>query len=192
MLLDAACDILRDEGLQAVTARAVAARLGCSTAPVFTHFSAMDDLHEQVLDRAMGTFVDHVRRPQADDPLRSVALGWISFAIHEPRVYAAIFLTPHPWYRKWGRLRRQLAEAMSSFPRYAPLDGTARFALVGRASIVLHGIGIECWSGRLDARHPNALLDAVLEPIIASALHSPTLDDLHSSTPSSPPSETEP
>lgn len=43
-IIAAALEILRQKGMEAVNARAVAAALGCSTQPIFSNYSSMGAL----------------------------------------------------------------------------------------------------------------------------------------------------
>jgi len=182
-ILDAALALTREAGIDGVTARTLAARLGCSTGPISSHFSSMDDLHEQLLERVIALFVAVASDPVDPDPLLAVGSGWLRFAATEPRLYEALFLRHHTWHAKWGPVRRQLADRMGQHPRYAHLDPPARFALVGRASIVLHGLGVEIWSGRLPLSEPAALQRVVAQftlPVVEAALAQGWTTDLHS------------
>lgn len=178
-ILDAALALTKAEGIDAVTARGVAASLGCSTAPLFTQFSSMDDLVEQLMERIMGIFVDWAGAEEHADPLVAAGVGWLRFAAEEPRLYEAVFLRRHPWHAKWGPIRRRLAGRMAEHPRYEGLDDTARFALVGRASIVLHGLGVEIWSGRLPDRDLERLIRELAIPVVDGALAHGWTTDLH-------------
>ena len=182
-ILDAALSLTRAEGIDTVTARSVAAKLGCSTGPIFTHFASMEDLHEQLMDRIIGRFVATAGGAEHVDPLVAAGIGWLRFAAEEPSLYAAVFLRPHPWHAKWGPVRRQLAERMASHSRYAHLDRASRFALVGRASIVMHGLGVEIWSGRLPRHDLALLIEELAVPVVDAALAHGWTDDLHSSAP---------
>ncbi len=180
-ILDAAVELTRSEGMAMVTARSVAAALGCSTGPLFTHFGSMDDLHENLMDRIILLFVTMAGDEQHPDPLVSAGLGWLRFASEEPRLYEAVFLTRHPWHAKWGPIRLQLASRMADHPRYAHLDERARFALVGKASIVMHGLGLEIWAGRLPNHDHTLLLEQLVDPVVKAALEQDQIHDLHSS-----------
>lgn len=43
-IIDAAVEVLRDDGFSAITARSVAKKLGCSTQPIYFSFKNMDEL----------------------------------------------------------------------------------------------------------------------------------------------------
>ena len=178
-ILDAALALTRGQGIDAVTARGVAAWLGCSTGPLFTHFSSMDDLVEKLMERIMGIFVDRAASQDHADPLVAAGIGWLRFAAEEPRLYEAVFLRRHPWHAKWGPIRRRLAARMAEHPRYAGLDDAARFALVGRASIVMHGLGVEIWSGRLPERDFERLIQELASPVVDAAMTQRWTTDLH-------------
>ncbi|MEC7945962.1 MAG: TetR family transcriptional regulator [Myxococcota bacterium] len=181
-ILDAALRLTRRAGLRAVTARQIAAELGCSTGPVFTHFSTMEELHERLIERVISLFVAATEAPAHPDPLMAAGLGMLRFAADEPWLYESLFLTRHPWHHKWGPVRRQLATRMAAHPRYAALTDRARFGLVGRSSIVVHGLGVEIWAGRLqDAREATLLilLDQLAGPLVDAAIGNGWTNDIH-------------
>jgi AcrR family transcriptional regulator len=185
-ILAAALALTRQVGIEGVTARTLAAKLGCSTGPISSHFSSMDDLHEQLVDQIIDLFVAAAAEPGTSDPLLVVGQGWLWFAWSEPRLYEALFLRHHDWHAKWGPIRHRLADRMAEHARYAHLDPGARFALVGRASIVLHGLGVEIWSGRLRFSRPDAFQEVVAQfvlPVVNAALSQSWFSDLHSQSP---------
>ncbi len=182
LVLDAALALCRREGLDSVSARAVAAELGSSTAPVFSHFASMDALNEALIEQVIALFVGYFT-DEGPDPLIAAGLGMARFASDEPSLYAALFLTHHDHHAKWGPVRRQLAVRMGEHPRYAALPERARFALVGRASIVAHGVGVEVWSGRLprlDRPALTRLIEQLANPLIDASIEHGWTSDLHS------------
>lgn len=187
-ILDASLALTREHGVDTLSARTVAGQLGSSTAPVFTHFANMDELLEALTDRIMRLFVKCASEPRHADPVLSAGIGWLRFALDEPRLYEAIFLRQHPWHPAWGTFRKDFAKRLEAHADYAHLDLASRFALIGRASIVLHGVGLELWSGRLPHDDLHALIDALVRPVITAALEHGSITDLHS-LPATPASE---
>lgn len=179
-ILEVALALTREAGIGAISARAVAAQLGCSTGPIFTHFASMDDLLEQLMDRIIALFADATTAPPGVDPLVGSGVGWLRFAAEQPRLYEALFLRPDHWHAKWGPVRRDLAERMGAHPRFGALDKAARFALVGRASIIMHGLGLEIWSGRLRTRDYERLVRELAQPVIDAAIGRGWTHDIHS------------
>ena len=56
MILEMAFELARDNGIESVTARNVAARIGCSTQPIFRIYANMEQLREEIFQRAIDTF----------------------------------------------------------------------------------------------------------------------------------------
>ena len=55
-IIDAAIEILRENGAEAVNARSIAARLSCSTQPIFSNFRNMDDVMDEVLKATLDIY----------------------------------------------------------------------------------------------------------------------------------------
>ncbi len=183
-ILEAATALTRERGIDAVSARAVAAELGCSTAPIFTAFESMEALHEALLDELIDRFVAAIDVAQGPDPLFAAGYGMVRFAAEEPRLYAALFLRPHLYAAKWNPVRRVLAQHMGEHPRYAHLDEAARFGLVSRASIVLHGLAVEVWFRRLPSpsgANLARLLEELAGPLVDASIANGWTTDIHAS-----------
>ena len=52
-IIDAAIEVLRDDGFAAINARSVAKKMGCSTQPIYFSFKNMEELKAALTDRAI-------------------------------------------------------------------------------------------------------------------------------------------
>ena len=101
-LVDAAVELLERDGVQALSARNLAAKLGTSTMAVYTNFGSMAGLLEAVGNAALSRFAEslaHVR--PTDDPVADfmvMGLAYHRFALSNPQRYQLIFgaETPQP------------------------------------------------------------------------------------------------
>ncbi|MDE6710288.1 MAG: TetR family transcriptional regulator [Oscillospiraceae bacterium] len=59
-IIQAAADIVRENGIAALNARAVAAKLGVSTQPIFSNYSTMEELKGDVLDYAYNVYAGYL------------------------------------------------------------------------------------------------------------------------------------
>jgi AcrR family transcriptional regulator len=93
-IVSAAVAIVRRKGIDALTAREVAAELGVSTRPIFTYFDSMEQLRAEVYGYAKSLYQDYILRGLAEPiPNLGVGVNYIRFAREEPGLYRLLFLT---------------------------------------------------------------------------------------------------
>ena len=90
----AALNVARKKGIDAVTAREVAAELHVSPRPIFTWFDTMEQLRAAVYQQAMECYRASIERGLAGEiPFLGVWRQYLRFAKEEPELYRLLFLT---------------------------------------------------------------------------------------------------
>ena len=93
-IVQAALNVAREKGIDAVTAREVAAALGVSPRPIFTWFDTMEQLRAEVYARAMACYRSFIERGLAGAvPFQEVWRQYLRFAREEPELYRLLFRT---------------------------------------------------------------------------------------------------
>ena len=94
MVLEAALKITREAGFEAVNARSLAAALNCSTAPIYSYCSNMDELKKELLDFAIRQFMDSINQHK-DDPdfLSYTNYILVHTALHDSHFFRFIYLS---------------------------------------------------------------------------------------------------
>lgn len=93
-IIAAALQIVRESGLEAVTARELGARLGSSARPIFTVFDNMEEVLAGVEDVARELYRQYIERGLTQTPaFRGVGLEYIQFAIQEPKLFQLLFMS---------------------------------------------------------------------------------------------------
>ncbi len=95
-ILEAALQLLTDEGHRALTVRRVATEAGCSTIGVYTWFGGKDGLVDALWTEGFRSFTTALRRAKpVDGPLgrlRAQAFAYRRWASAHPRQYRVMFL----------------------------------------------------------------------------------------------------
>lgn len=92
MVVDAAFAITRAEGAEAVNARTVSQKLGCSTQPVMYHFGKIEDLKRAVYQKLDRFHTEYLLCPRpGEDAMLSIGLNYIRFAVEEPNLFRFLF-----------------------------------------------------------------------------------------------------
>lgn len=93
-IVEAALNLVREEGFQALTARALGARLGSSARPIFTVFQSMEEVQQAVIKAAKALYAEYVNRGLAEDmPFKGVGTQYILFAVKEPKLFQLLFMS---------------------------------------------------------------------------------------------------
>lgn len=93
-IVNAALNVARKKGIEAVTAREVAAELKVSPRPIFTWFDTMEQLKGEVYTQAKALYREYVERGLEEQiAFLGVWHQYIRFAKEETELYKLLFLT---------------------------------------------------------------------------------------------------
>lgn len=86
-------DIVKEEGIDAINARRVAASLGCSVQPIFHNFTSMEELKREVYNKIYETYQLSMREASTSKrPYKAMGLAYIGFAKNYPEFFKIIFM----------------------------------------------------------------------------------------------------
>ena len=92
-IVGVALQLVREEGLQNLTARAVAKRTGCSVCPIFSAFENMEELQQAVISAARKVYDEYVEDGLKNSlPFKGVGEAYIKFAVSEPKLFQLLFM----------------------------------------------------------------------------------------------------
>ncbi|MDF3607590.1 TetR/AcrR family transcriptional regulator [Paracoccus sp. DMF-8] len=178
-ILDAAQDILRDEGVDALTARAIAKRVGYTAASIYNVFESMSDLLIEVNRRTLTDlrliFVDLPESAPPDVRLKELLRRYIAFMQRNPALWAALFGGTRKresfpdWYTAsvrflLGQLRDMLREVTGE------TDDARAWAQAEQLYLAVHGAISLDLGRRLDLVTPqplNHVTEAILDMMLA-------------------------
>ena len=103
-IVNAAVQIVRQQGDQAINARALADALNCSTQPIFSNFSTMEELHLAVIEKAGAVYNGYIAREITAGKYpayKASGMAYIRFAKEEKELFKLLYMCdragqPHP------------------------------------------------------------------------------------------------
>ncbi len=94
-IINAAVEIVRKSGAQAINARTVASALNCSTQPVFSNFDTMDRLQEAVTAAAYARYLGFLQSEAESGRYpryKAFGMAYIRFAKEEKELFKLLFM----------------------------------------------------------------------------------------------------
>lgn len=92
-ILQSALEITREKGPDAVTARSVAARLEVSTHPIFSFYSSIAELKDDVVDQAREIYHHYILTGLKENiPFLGIGHQFLKLARQEPELFKLLFL----------------------------------------------------------------------------------------------------
>jgi len=110
-IITAALELVSEEGMQALTARELGARLGSSARPIFTVFNSMEEVQEEVRTAALKRFESYAEKAVEYTPVfKQVGVQMILFAMEEPKLYQLVFMSENTGAADFDGIAHQLGD----------------------------------------------------------------------------------
>ena len=94
-VVSAAFSLVREQGVDALTARSLAARLGSSPKPIFGLFTSMGELQKDVIQKAQALFSERIAQEMAEvrfPPYKASGMAYIRFAQEEKPLFKLLYM----------------------------------------------------------------------------------------------------
>ena len=151
MILDAGLKIVREQGWEQLSARAIANVLQCSTRPVYSSFSSMQEIKDLLGRQVNEMLVDYQFRANTGKPFLDMGVGYVLFARDEPELFRLFYL-PHICSFDMEREMRITAKArlldkMKDDPEVPKLNDERTAKLLLNLKIFTHGLACYITAG---------------------------------------------
>jgi AcrR family transcriptional regulator len=133
-IIETALELIDSEGLDALSARQLAARLGCKAMSLYNHIASMEDLLDGVVDHLLGSAI---RAAPPEGGIATAASGYLALAARHPSAFILVAT------RVWRGPNAQ--EAAMRFMSYFQEMGCSQLEALRRARVLgayLNGSGL--------------------------------------------------
>ncbi len=119
----AALAIVKESGVEALTARELGSRLGSSARPIFTVFKSMEEVKWAARGLALREFERYISDYQSYTPaFKRVGMQMVSYAVHEPELFKLLFMQGHPQGASFRTCLTELGEMAETCVRLISRD----------------------------------------------------------------------
>lgn len=96
MILNAAFDIIRNEGIEKLSNREIAKKMNCSIRPIYYQFKNSEELYKALYNKINSYFYDFIMKNIVDDipHYKQIGINYIKFAQEETNLFKVLFMSP--------------------------------------------------------------------------------------------------
>lgn len=142
-VLNAACQLMRREGMEALNARAIAKELGGSTQPIFRLFTNMEDLHRELILYVARQFQAHAEAEmaQSDSPYIQLCTTYLLYGRDEPELFKLLFMRDRVSEGQYSD-QTNFDLVFNILKKETPLDDETALRFFERTWLFIHGLAV--------------------------------------------------
>ena len=142
-IIEAAFDLVENEGFDKLTVRAIAARLKCSVAPIYSNFKSIKDIELILVEKSTKLLLKYQSTGTTGNPFLNMGVGYVLFAIEHKYLYRKLFNSNDIFNENTRRLSTEhiqvLLNKMEKFESLKGLSGEQRKVILDRLWVYVHG-----------------------------------------------------
>lgn len=148
-IISAALSIVREKGIETLTARALGMKLNSSSRPIFTVFQSMDEVQSEVMNAARELYNTYIRKGLSQkSKFKCVGEQYITFAMKEPKLFQLLFMQEQDNLPSvtgvLPLIDSNYEEILLSIQEEYGLDRPTAYNLYRHLWIYTHGIAVLC------------------------------------------------
>lgn len=133
-------EILKENGISSITARNIAKKLKSSPAPIYSYFSSMDQLKEELINIAKDQFLSYIRKPYTDIVFLNVGMGIVIFAREEKELFSSVFLKNNSYSDIVKEFKTMIYDELEDDRRFEGIPNEKKEWLLEKCWIYAHGL----------------------------------------------------
>ncbi|MCM3493216.1 TetR/AcrR family transcriptional regulator [Paenibacillus lactis] len=169
----AAFDIARAEGLNSVSIRKVADRLGCSIAPIYVNFADAEELLQRVVEHALHVAKQMITGQRTGQPFRDIGMASLRFAREFPLLYRDLIMKNNPYMKHNEEQLNEVVELMKEDPGLAGFSGEELRALLIKMQTFQTGLSVmvanDLFTTSVNEEQVMAMMNEAAEDFIRAA-----------------------
>lgn len=169
----AAFDIARAEGLDSVSIRKVADRLGCSIAPIYVNFADAEELLQRVVEHSLHAAKQMITEQRTGQPFRDIGMASLRFAREFPLLYRDLIMKNNPYMKHNEEQLNEVVELMKEDPGLAGFSGEELRALLIKMQTFQTGLSVmvanDLFTTSVNEEQVMAMMNEAAEDFIRAA-----------------------
>ena len=163
LILEAAFEIVQEDGLKGLTARHIAKKLNCSTAPVYSTFKNMAELEEEVMKKAREMLIEYTKKEYTEIAFLNMGIGFTVFSRDNKNLYREIFLKGDRFIDLVNETDAMLYGLFKQDPQHIDIPDEIRKRLYTKMRMFAQGLASLACVGLLEDDSDEFIIEILME-----------------------------
>lgn len=172
-IIDAAFDIARTEGIDRITIRKVAEKLGSSIAPIYVNFKEVDELIQEVIKKTFAISKQLLMEQNTGHPFHDIGVASLRFAKEYSVLFRDLVMKKNDHMSDHNNEMGMLVEMMKQDPELEGLTDGELMTILLKMKIFQTGLSVmvanELLPDDFDEQKMIHILNSTAKDIIAAA-----------------------
>lgn len=138
-IVNSAIEIIEKEGIESLSARKIAEKMGSSVAPIYTSFKTMADLERELMNKIKDILLDYTNKSYAEIPSLNIGVGYIFFAREHKKLFEIFFHKGFQFKDVFEDLYLDIDSRFKELPYFKDITKEDRQKLLTKLWIMTHG-----------------------------------------------------
>ncbi|MCX8128874.1 MAG: TetR family transcriptional regulator [Clostridia bacterium] len=149
-ITDEAFEIFKEEGLESVSVRKLAAKLNSSTAPIYTSFKNIEEIKKHLLEKSLAILLNYTEKEYTKDAFLNIGVGMLEFAKNYKIIYKTLFISSNDHQYILDEFNKKNLEQMKKLKILSLFDEQDLKHILEKMCIFTHGIASFLCAGMLE------------------------------------------
>lgn len=172
-IIDAAFEIAKLEGMDSITIRKVAEKLGSSIAPIYVNFKDVEELIGEVIHKIFELSRRKLAEQRTGNPFRDIGAASLRFAKEYPVLFRDLVMKNNAYMNNYDNEMGVLVEQMKQDPELESFSDEELRAILLKMRIFQLGLSVMVVNGLLsedfDEEREVEMLESTAVDIMAAA-----------------------
>jgi AcrR family transcriptional regulator len=163
-IIDAAFEIARIEGIDSITIRKVADKLGSSIAPIYVNFNDVDELIKEVVRKTFEVSKQLLHEQNSGNPFRDIGIASLRFAKEFSVLYRDLVMKNNPHMKYYEQeVGNDLIELMKNDPELEGFKDEELMNILFKMKIFQTGLSVMVANGLLPEQFDEEMVIGILD-----------------------------
>lgn len=163
-IVDAAFEIAKVAGMDSITTRAVADKMGSSTAPIYVNFKEVDELKQAVIQRVFKLSHQMLREQLGQNtPFLDIGLASLRFAREYSVLFRELIMRPNPYMNDYEPELTAITQPMQEDPDLVEFSEEELQVILLKMRIFTVGLSVMVANGLLPPEFNEAMQQEIME-----------------------------